>query len=231
MSKIASTMSDGSTRPIEIGMVSGWSYSESVFDPLRRELPNVSTVAYDWSCFAAQWLDDAPQGARPEPDAWLGWSLGGALLLEALRRGRIAPERLILLNATPRFLDAPGWRGVPEPEWRALRRAVVRDPEPAVSAFRRRFELPNPVDGSSRRAELADVSGLDWLARLDLRSWLQEVATPVECWLAPDDPLVPADWPSRLALSLQVRCHRLPGRGHASWWHRPAELAARLSDR
>lgn len=209
-----------------IGLVAGWSYPAAVFDPLRRELADAPVFAYDWASFADGWLaESAVTTDVPSPSVWLGWSLGGVLLLEALRRGRIAPERLILVNATPRFLEAPGWPGVSEAEWRGLRRAARRNPEAAVAAFRRGFDLP---DVSGGLAGEAAVSGLDWLARLDLRAFLADVPVPVECWLAPDDPLVPIDWPTRQDLSSQVTCHRFVEPGHAPWWKDPAPLADRL---
>lgn len=210
----------------DIGLVAGWSYPATVFDPLRRELAGKTVSAFDWVAFVEAWLDEGVvQADAPTPAVWVGWSLGGVLLLEALRRGRIAPERLILLNATPRFLETPGWPGVSEPEWRGLRQAAARHPAAAVKAFRRRFALP---DVPGREPAAADVAGLDWLARLDLRAFLADVSTPVECWLAPDDPLVPADWPSHLDLSPRVSCHRFAEPGHASWLMDPAALAARL---
>lgn len=209
-----------------IGFVAGWSYSAAMFEPLVRQLAGQPVSAYGWPAFVDGWLGEAAVGAGEcDPSIWVGWSLGGVLLLEALRRGRIAPDRLILLNATPRFLAAPGWPGVPESEWRGLRRAAVRHPGAAVAAFRRRFSLPGvPEDTESA----ADVGGLDWLAQLDMRALLADVSTPVECWLAPDDPLVPVDWPSHLRLSPRVACHRFPEPGHAPWWSAPAALAERL---
>lgn len=213
------------SRDATIAMVSGWSYPSDVFAPLHRQLAGRRVTAYDWHQFATTWLSaEAELAPEVAPSVWVGWSLGGALLLEALRRGRIRPERVILLNATPRFLADDGWPGVAEAEWRALRRAAARQPEAAVAAFRRRFGLPD-VAGEV----VAGVAGLDWLAQLDLRALLADVGTPVDVWLAPDDPLVPAEWPSRLALSPRVSLHRFGRSGHAPWWHDPAELAAQLS--
>jgi len=208
--------------------VAGWSYPATVFESLAAGLAGRPVSSWDWPSFADTWLaDDAPDPARCGPPAaiWVGWSLGGVLLLEALRRGRIAPRRLFLLNATPRFLEAPGWPGVAAGEWQGLQRAAARQPRAAVAAFRRRFSLPGVV-GSPGRA--AAVEGLDWLAGLDLRAFMADVSTPVECWLAAGDPLVSSDWPLHLSLSSQVACHRLAGEGHAPWWHDPGELLARL---
>jgi len=213
------------SRDTTMAMVSGWSYPAEVFAPLRRQLSGRRVSACDWRQFATTWLsDEAEPAPEAEPSVWVGWSLGGALLLEALRRGRIRPGRVVLLNATPRFLADDGWPGVAAADWRGLRRAAVRQPEVAVAAFRRRFGLPD-VAGEP----VADVAGLDWLAQLDLRALLADVVTPIDVWLAPDDPLVPAGWPSRLVLSQQVSVRRFGRAGHAAWWHDPADLAAHLS--
>ncbi|MFA7522539.1 MAG: hypothetical protein WCY71_06445 [Halothiobacillaceae bacterium] len=230
---IKSTKGASEASSAEIGLVAGWSYPASVFDPLRQCLDGRRVLAHDWSAFAAEWLEGAadlpgssePGLSEPGPSVWLGWSLGGALLLEALRRGRIQPERLILVSATPRFLAAPGWPGVSEVAWRDLRRAATRQPVAAVAAFRRRFGLP-AADGT--HSELASVDGLDWLAQLDLRETLVDVSVPVELWLSIDDPLVPFDWPSHLSLPPQVSRHVLAAPGHAAWYQEPAALARRL---
>ena len=210
-----------------VGFVTGWSYPPTVFEPLVAGLAGRPVSTWDWSAFVDTWLAGDPPAPALSPATWVGWSLGGALLLEALRLGCIAPKRLILLNATPRFLEAPGWPGVAAGEWQGLRRAAARQPRAAVAAFRRRFSLPDVVDSPGRAAA---VGGLDWLARLDLRTFMADVSTPVECWLASRDPLVPSDWPLQLPLSPQVSCHRFAGVGHAPWWRGPDELVARLRE-
>ncbi|WP_322521860.1 alpha/beta fold hydrolase [Guyparkeria halophila] len=212
-----------------VGLVAGWSFPATVFDPLVRRLPGNEVVAFDWSTFSADWLGpDGPECAElpPSPAVWAGWSLGGALLLEAVRRGIIRPARLVLIQATPRFLTGDdGWPGVSLGDWQGLRRAAGRQPLAAAAAFRRRFDLPDAPATSER---LAAGDGLDWLARLDLRRTLAAIDVPVDIWLAPDDPLVPVDWPRHLDLPPHVRVHRFEQGGHAEWLDHPDLLVPSL---
>ncbi len=217
---------DDQRRAPRIGLVGGWSFSADMFTPLLESRPGVSFDVYDWHSFAREWL--APCGAEDAgPDVWLGWSLGGGLLLEALARGRIRPQRLILVSATPRFLAEEGWPGVSRAEWRALRQAARRDPRVAAQGFRHRFSLGDvdafPVENS------ADVAGLDWLARIDARALLGGASTPIEVWLAADDPLIPLVWVDSLSLSPAVTVRRLSRPGHAAIFECWSELAGRLA--
>ncbi|MFI9651987.1 alpha/beta fold hydrolase [Guyparkeria halopsychrophila] len=232
-----------STKVASVGLVAGWSFPATVFDPLMRHLAADEVVAFGWSTFATDWLEstrlepgrlelaqlETGRQGRAEsisgPAVWVGWSLGGSLLLEAVRQGRIRPARLVLIQATPRFLAADGWPGVSHGDWQALRRAAGRHPLAAAVAFRRRFDLPSAPAASEK---LAAASGLDWLARLDLRSELAAIDVPVDIWLAPDDQLVPVDWPQHLDLPGHVHVHRFEQGGHAAWLNHPVALARSL---
>lgn len=220
---------DSSAKPASVGLIAGWSFPATVFDPLLRQLPDNKGAAFDWSTFSADWLGpDRQQGAQslPAPAVWAGWSLGGSLLLEAVRREIIRPARLVLIQATPRFLAEDGWPGVSLGDWQGLRRAARRQPLAAAAAFRRRFDLPRAPASSER---LAATDGLEWLARLDLRRTLATIEVPVDIWLAPDDPLVPVDWPRHLDLPAHVRVHRFEQGGHAEWLAHPDRLARSLN--
>jgi len=214
-----------------IGLVGGWSFSAAMFNPLLGYRSDASFDVYDWHSFAQTWLAPCGQATGLSPDAgpgvWLGWSLGGGLLLEALARDRIRPKRLILISATPRFLAEAGWPGVSRAEWRALRQAARRQPQAAAQAFRRRFSLGDadafPVENS------ADVVGLDWLADIDARGLLASTSVPIEVWLAADDPLIPAGWADSLPLSPAVTVRRLSRPGHGALFACWAELADRLA--
>ncbi|MFI9654652.1 alpha/beta fold hydrolase [Guyparkeria sp. GHLCS8-2] len=222
-----------SVKVASVGVVGGWSFPATVFDPLLCHLVADEVEAFDWFTFSTDWL--GPERREPErqesarslsaPAVWVGWSLGGSLLLEAARRGRIRPARLVLIQATPRFLAADGWPGVSRGDWLALRRAAARQPLSAAAAFRRRFDLPSEPASSVR---LAATDGLDWLGRLDLRDQLVAIDLPVDIWLAPGDPLVPVDWPQHLDLPAHVRVHRFEQGGHAAWLEHPVSLAQSL---
>lgn len=221
-------LDDPSVKPASVGLVAGWSFPAAVFEPLVRHLPGEQAVTLDWSTFSADWLGPEEQGcAGPvsAPAVWLGWSLGGSLLLEAVRRGRVRPARLVLIQTTPRFLAEDGWPGVSLGDWQGLRRAAGRQPLAAATAFRRRFDLPSEPPSS---AQLAAADGLDWLAQLDLRDQLTYIDVPMDIWLAPGDPLVPADWPGHLQLPAHVHVHRFERGGHAEWLDHSASLAHSL---
>ncbi|WP_410754446.1 hypothetical protein [Guyparkeria sp.] len=220
-----------------IGLVAGWSFPARVFVPLARHLSGREVLALDWSRFATDWLQPGTGDLHPptrSPAVWVGWSLGGSLLLEAVRRGVIRPSRLVLLQTTPCFLarderDTPiGWPGVAYADWQGLRRAAERSPWRAAMAFRRRFGLP--LDPEPTPASTS-VAGLDWLARLDLREALADIDVPVDLWLAPDDPLVPVDWPGRIDLPDRVRVCRFERGGHAAWIEHAVPLAADIASR
>ncbi|QGT77802.1 hypothetical protein GM160_02225 [Guyparkeria halophila] len=223
-------MSDApAPRAARVGLVAGWSFPAGVFDPLVRQLAFTEVVSFDWSSFASGWLEPGHgEGAAfaAEPAVWVGWSLGGSLLLEAVRRGNLRPTRLVLVQATPCFLAGEGWPGVSRGEWQSLRRAADRAPRRAAAAFRRRFGLP--VEPAADAASAA-VEGLDWLAELDLRQALAGIEVPVDVWLAPADPLVPVDWPSHLNLPAHLRVNRFAQPGHAAWLDHVAELAGAIA--
>lgn len=218
-------------RASRIGLVGGWSFPAAMFNSLLGSRPETSFDVYDWHSFAQQWLAPCEQATGwsqdAGPDVWLGWSLGGGLLLEALACGRIHPTRLILVSATPRFLAEADWPGVSRAEWRALRQAARRNPQGAAQAFRRRFSLGNnsalPVGDS------ADVAGLDWLARIDARGLLASASVPIEIWLGADDPLIPAAWADSLPLSPAVTIRRLSCPGHGAIFECWSELVDRLA--
>jgi pimeloyl-[acyl-carrier protein] methyl ester esterase len=205
-------------------LVGGWSFDAAMFEGLRRRLPG-GVTAHDWAAFAAQFLE-AGDSTGAAAGTWLGWSLGGTLLLEAVARGRLQPRRLVLVATTPRFLAGEGWPGVPRSEWRGLRRAAGRDADQAACGFRRRFSLPDCGELPIGKADA--VAGLDWLARVDARELLSRVRVPTEVWLAPDDPLIPFDWVDRLPLSPAVTFRRLPAGGHGAIFHAWDALADTL---
>ena len=91
---------------IKTFVLNGWSASERAWD--------LCGFARDRVFSYVEQLDGAPEAAlRNEDDVILvGWSMGGST---ALRLAVAAPEKirgLVLIAATARMMQAPGWAGM-----------------------------------------------------------------------------------------------------------------------
>lgn len=186
----------------------------AAFDPQRTRLA-------DWA--------DACLAQAPERAVWLGWSLGGLVALQAARQ---APKRiaaLVLMTATPRFVQATDWRpAMPEATLAQFHDALVDAPAATLERF-----LALQVRGSDDardtlrrlRAGLADrpepdpaalAAGLDLLADEDLRGPLPDVRPPTLWLFGSHDALVPAALAERLPVLMPgTRCEVIDGAAHA----------------
>ncbi|HQS01963.1 MAG: hypothetical protein B7Y07_01100 [Halothiobacillus sp. 24-54-40] len=232
-----------SAHPI-IVLVSGWSFTRDMWQPLINDLthhgvPSRHIITVDWLDLGRWLFCDA---ACPVPLAllsgevrWMGWSLGGSLLLEAMARQKIQPAQAIIVSASPRFLvneagHAP-WPGVSHANWRALRRQVQRDVPSALAQFDQWLNVP-PL--TCRHTEADDlVLGLDWLAKIDQRGWPHQAAMPI-CWVdGGQDPLLlqtteGLTWRECLGEKHAVYGVTLPDAGHNLPWSHRAALIQRL---
>lgn len=184
----------------------------------------------DLGSWAAACLEVAPPVA-----CWIGWSLGGTLSLQA---ALMAPQRLRglgLVTATPKFLRSDDWpQAMPEPTLRGFAGELLADPQLTMERF-----LALQVRGSEAgretlrrlrqslrarpraRAE-ALMTGLEILARTDLRTLLARLRLPSD-WLFGDrDTLVPAGIAAQVSgLGNGIRTRVLTGVGHAPWLSHP----------
>jgi pimeloyl-[acyl-carrier protein] methyl ester esterase len=178
----------------------------------------------------------------PEQSVWLGWSLGGLVAMAAaLRR----PERisaLVLMTATPRFVQAEDWPAAMAAETLAgFHRGLLEDPAGTLQRF-----LALQVRGSDAgretlrrlRREIASrpqpraealAEGLDLLGESDLRDRLADLACP-SLWLFGDrDTLVPAAAAAGVRRLLPgARLGVIRGSSHAPFLSHPAETAAEI---
>jgi pimeloyl-[acyl-carrier protein] methyl ester esterase len=155
------------------------------------ELPGHGGSPFDpaWPGLA-DWAD-ACLAAAPDRAVWLGWSLGGLVALAAARR---APERLaglVLMTATPRFVQASDWPAAMAPATLArFHDGLLADPAGTLERF-----LALQVRGSEAardtlrllKRELAErpapdpvalALGLDLLRDSDLRPLLRILTAP-----------------------------------------------------
>jgi len=236
-----STLIDGLARELDrdfdacgrarIVLVSGWSFDASMWRDVidgvvERGGDRAAIHCLDWLEFG-HWVFNGADCVQAEAHAggntlWLGWSLGGTLILEALARGKLCPRQSVLLSTSPRFLqdETSKWMGMPEKNWQALRRQVARAPDAALAGFDSWLGLPA---GLSRQREASVLQqGLDWLAVIDQRDWLGAPTAPIHWLFAADDPLVPtspsaSSWANHFESQYQ-HVTTLPKGGHALPW-------------
>jgi len=121
---------------------------------------------------------------------WVAWSLGGALSLEALVRGAIRPERLLMVAAMPRLLEADGWPGVTAAGMLGLKRQVGRSPVAALRGFDEWLGLKADVERNQDAGQL--LRGLGWLSTIDRREEVMSRALPIDWMAGTQDPLIPS---------------------------------------
>ncbi len=75
------------------------------------------------------------QNIESEPCCWLGWSLGGLIVLEI---ARLYPEKvnsLILLAASPCFVKQEGWPGIDPKMLETFTANLITDPAMTLMRF------------------------------------------------------------------------------------------------
>lgn len=203
-------------------------HGASSFEPGQNGLP-----AWADAC-----LDSAPARA-----VWIGWSLGGLVALEAALRapGRVAA--LVLITATPRFVQADDWpAATPAGTFAGFRDALLADPAATLDRF-----LALQVRGSDAaretlrtlRRELALrptadpkalAAGLRLLREGDLRDRLSGLAGPILWLFGERDTLVPVAAAEAIAALAPTARHALVhGAGHAPFLSHPQETAGVLA--
>jgi pimeloyl-[acyl-carrier protein] methyl ester esterase len=143
--------------------------------------------------------DRCPAGA-----AVIGWSLGGMIAMRLARRSDTDVAGLVLVSATPRFVQDRNWRcAVPLADFEQFAARVAREPGVALREFHalqthgesgarervRELDRLLTVGGHPTRDALD--SGLALLRDLDLRSELSAIAPPVLVIAGERDRLVP----------------------------------------
>jgi pimeloyl-[acyl-carrier protein] methyl ester esterase len=201
---------------------------------IRVDLPGFGASAPLRTPYTAETLADAVATAVPEPAIWIGWSLGGLVALAAAARG--APvEKLVLVGATPRFVQAPDWPAAVAPE---VLSAFAAELETDYQATVLRF-LALQARGSERaREELRSLremvlargapslaalrGGLAVLRDSDLRPSLPALHLPALVIHGERDVLVPLAAAQTMMSTLpRARLAQLAGAGHAPFLSHP----------
>lgn len=238
-----------------IALIHGWGLHGGVWDGLvplltehaevvvpdlpgfgrSRELPD----DYDLGA-----LVDALIGAVPAGAVWVGWSLGGLVALAAAMARGDYMRALVLVGATPRFVNGAGWTHGLEPQ---VLNGFVAELEQDYRATLQRFLALQGARGEGGRelvrrlrrellrygepAPQALRGGLDILRTTDLRARLDAVDIPVRMVHGARDQLVSAAAAAYLADTLpRGSLELIPGAGHAPFLSHAEQFTRALTD-
>lgn len=231
-------------------MLHGWGMNLRVFDALRADLAEFESWAIDLPGYGrSPWWPEAAsfdaqcnavRAALPPRCVLVGWSFGAkiAIALAAAEPHRVAA--LVLLSATPRFVQATDWPQGTEPgAARAFQVLLEQDWRRTLSDFvwlqvrgsreaqatGRELEAALSAQGAPRSEALH--AGLDLLDSVDLRDLVPHVHQPVLLVSGQNDRVTlpaAAQW---LAEHLPAaRLHEIARAGHAPFVSHHAEVAA-----
>lgn len=200
-----------------------------------RELP----AEYTLEVLAAQVLE-----LCHAPVIWVGWSLGAMLGITASTTHASALAGLVLIGATPKFVQSKDWpHGLPPQQLRqfaddlerdypgtlkrflSLQVGVAADMRGVVARLRRSLSRSPPPDPRALRA------GLDLLRHTDLRPALRSVIHRVQVIHGERDRLAPIAAGAYLADHLAAgKLQSVARAGHAPFLSHPELVRQRLME-
>lgn len=224
----------------DLVLVHGWGMHAGIWGDLPNQLAahfRVTTLdlpghgrshdAFQESTLTA--FTDAVAQVSPASAIWLGWSLGGLIALDAARRFPEKVSKLVLVSATPKFVQAPDWPHAVEAEvFVGFARSLERDYRATLLRF---LSLQIGGDDATRallkalRAQIfqygvpraaALSAGLSILQESDLRASLTQIQIPAMIVHGSHDRLAMPAASEYLAAHLaRAQLIRIAGAGHA----------------
>lgn len=171
-----------------------------------------------------------------EPALWLGWSLGGQVVLELALRFPAQVLGLVLVATNPRFIADHSWPGMALEVFESFAQEVDRDAQVAIQRFLTLCCLGTKVHSCQLKRALERFplpaprvlkQGLEILRSTDLRPKLAEITRPCLVVGGREDRLVPVAAIGQLAGSLpKAQLVILEGAGHVPFLTHPQEFAA-----
>ncbi len=242
-------------KPTELFLLHGWGVGRAAWTPVVERLaathPELrvtlldqpgyadSEPCHDFAQAAHQLAERLPQGA-----VLCAWSMGAQLAMRAAQHapGRIAS--LVLVGATPAFVQAADWPDAQTPALlEGFTAAVAADPSGALQRFTALFNqgdaqaraIGRLLARSIKETPLPDTStllaGLAWLRDVDLRTEVPAVHVPTLLIHGERDPLMPVTAAHWLATTLpRARLETFADAAHAPFLHDSERFAALLGD-
>ncbi|WP_291992023.1 pimeloyl-ACP methyl ester esterase BioH [Candidatus Accumulibacter sp. ACC003] len=236
-----------------LALIHGWGLGSLAWQPLLErlsegyrlhlvDLPGYGQAAAsddDFTATAQALVDALPAGVM-----LCGWSLGALL---AMRAALLAPERvggLLLVGATPCFMQRADWPSAQAPAVLDSFAASVRSkPEQTLQRFAALLSVGDETARASSRALLAGLRnsqtpdaatlcrGLDWLREVDLRSQASAISCPTVLIHGENDSLNPLAAAQYLSKELpNARLEVFAGAGHAPFLADPERFVGVLDN-
>lgn len=241
----------------EVCLVHGWGFGPQVWAPLLPMLPphwrvhalRLPGYGGEPDPGPAASLDDHVDAvlaqAPPGRSAWIGWSLGGMAAMHLAWRHPHRVETLVLLAANARFVTAPDWpTGIPDAEISAIAALLERTDVPTTLRYFARLIARGGADSETVQRQLEAAAtegptpsektlrtGLDLLARSDLRAACAGLLPPAIAVAGDRDRLVPPSGIDRMRI-LNPRLRRLvaEGAGHALFLTHPQAVLEAVAE-
>lgn len=174
--------------------------------------------------------------------AWLGWSLGGRIALDAALQQPTALSHLILISTNPCFIANRQWGCGMDPQvFAAFASAVERDPVGALERFnglqvagssnaRATLKALRETSAAAAPAAAALVTGLQLLGDPGLLTRLHDIRVPT-LWIGgSQDRLVPLEAMRRSSSLIPGSAFAaIEGAGHAAFISHAAEMQELVS--
>jgi len=228
----------------------GWGMRSAAWHSLahhlkhRCELHLPSLPGYDDTPaphpYTAEAVVDAMLAEKTKPITLCGWSLGAMLAMLAAHRHPEKVHRLILISATPSFVQRDGWKhGITAKALADFSSAVSLDAAVAIKRFITLFNH-NDAQAHSNARELGELdlpsqavldAGLTLLRDMDLRHLAPEIHQPTLLIHGKRDPLMPlaaAEW---LATTMpSAKLDICPHAAHAPFISDPVHCANLITE-
>ena len=234
-----------------LALIHGWGLGRTAWQPIvtpvsaycdvhHVDLPGYGGAAPDPSRFedtARRIVDSLPAGT-----ILCGWSLGALLALEAASQRPEHIGGLVLVGASPCFVQHDDWPHAQLPTLLDGFTAAVRNHP--VETLQRFVALLNQGDARARANTRAQqqalaahptpdtdslIQGLDWLRKTELRQKVATITIPTLLIHGESDPLMPLPAARWLAEHLpQARLEVFHGAAHAPFLNSPERFAELL---
>lgn len=176
----------------------------------------------------------------PQTAYWLGWSLGGVISLAFSQRFPERVNKLILLAATPCFVQKTDWSQAMEAavfqsfaekladdQAGTLQRFLLLQARGSVHSRETIKTLAEQIAAQSPADPEALAEGLSLLINLDMRTALSDLHCPAKLVLGERDTLIPHAMASdAVSLNPKLETALIAGAGHAPFVSHPIECTA-----